>query len=207
MPLSLKDEVLDAFKNAKSENRRIAALLAILTRECRLRGVSSPALVGGGALQLYTGGQYRSNDLDIVGDRETLDSILLEIGFKKTNERSIYWSEELNILIDWQGGCISGEGAAQRAFRIRSPNGPLYLISLTDLILDRLNAAKWWKDATSAEWTETMLHLAQDGTFEIDWELLRNHAEKADVLDMLDSILQQMKSSADEEDDDGNAPR
>jgi hypothetical protein len=48
------------------------------------RGAPRPVIVGGGAVELYTGGAITSGDFDLVGVREEIvGEALVEVGFRR----------------------------------------------------------------------------------------------------------------------------
>src|SRR5882724_9171336 len=52
------------------------------------QGYERPVLVGGGAVEFYTGGAVVSGDFDVVTDAQTVfEAALVELGFKREDRR------------------------------------------------------------------------------------------------------------------------
>ena len=64
----------------------------------------------------------------------------------------------------------------------------LRLINIVDLVIDRLEAYKFGKDADSQSWAKVLLGLAERGGLPLDEPLLRERAELTDVTDVLGEI-------------------
>ena len=63
------------------------------------------------------------------------------------------------------------------------------VISIEDLVIDRLNAAKWWGDVDSLMWAKVLLGVKRTLGGEIDLSYLQKRASEEDILDFLDKTL------------------
>ncbi len=152
------------------------------------RGGKSPLVVGGAAVEIYTAGHYMSHDIDIKSDYALTLAVLEEMGF--CNEgRSLMFSEDFNILVDWQGAALEeGRDAEERALRVIVQEGKpaMRLIALEDLIVDRLEACKFGGDKDSLLWARALYTLALRQNLQMDISLLQRLAQAADVADILE---------------------
>jgi len=95
-----------------------------------------PILVGGAAVELYSGGAYRTGDLDFAGGLERLgEAQLEEVGFRRQGRHWIH--EEHQIFLEFpSSGLEEGESAAV----IEIGDYSVVVIGLEELIVDRLAA-------------------------------------------------------------------
>jgi hypothetical protein len=99
-----------------------------------------PVLVGGAAVELYTGGAYRTGDLDFVGRIPSEVSRLLAVaGFRKRGRHWIH--EEAQIFIEIPAAEFDRE---VRVDAIRIDDWTVVLLSPEDVLVDRLAAWKFW---------------------------------------------------------------
>ncbi len=124
-------------------------------------------LVGGGAQVFYTQ-QSRPTDIDMVGRVTTRDmGFLAAAGFEKKGRHWYYgWEHENGVLV---------EVPSEESYGVDTPNivfvseYPLQVISLNDLMMDRLVQAT---DNTDVTWDEAV-HLAKGTGGRVDWDLIR----------------------------------
>lgn len=173
------------------------AFLGVLGRFLHDEGFSIPIVVGAAAVELYTHGAYMSHDIDIKSDMVATLRILTNMGF--TNQgRSLMYSEEFDLLVDWQGaGLEEGKEAQERTLVVTSPDGSplLCLINIADLIIDRLEAYKFGKDTDSLSWARVLLAVAEQNGLPFNEDVLRERAESTDVMDILEEIWGQASPS------------
>ncbi|ODS42887.1 MAG: hypothetical protein MSIBF_06375 [Candidatus Altiarchaeales archaeon IMC4] len=138
-----------------------------------------PILVGGGAVELYTRGDYVSLDSDILARREEIEPVLKDFGFEKDGR--IYISRD--AVID-----IVGTSTKDRVQTIRLDGTPykIRVLSIEDLIVDRANACKWWKSEIDCEQMRRLIHLYKNA---IDKEYLLKKARKEGVLKLVKPLL------------------
>jgi hypothetical protein len=104
----------------------------------------TPVLVGGAAVELYTGGSYTTGDLDFVGQVPLEVARALENeGFKKEGRHWIH--ERFQIFVEFPGSTVEhGETTA-----LLDVDGIKVLtLSPEDMIVDRLEAWQFWRSAT-----------------------------------------------------------
>jgi hypothetical protein len=122
--------------------RRTAALVSWL------QGLSedeaaAPVLVGGAAVELYTLGAYTTGDVDLVGSvTPGFTRGLKEAGFERRGRHWIH--ESAQLFVEFPGDSLEPDEAAVwwevEGRRIR-------IISVEDLLVDRLGAWEYWKSA------------------------------------------------------------
>lgn len=113
-----------------------------------IQGLSSsdqecPVLVGGAAVELYTGGAYTTGDLDLVGAVEPrLEAALRNAGFERRGRHWVH--ESAQVFIEFPGSALA---AGERAAWIEVEGMRVRLISAEDLLVDRLGAWQYWRSS------------------------------------------------------------
>jgi len=127
---------------------------------------------------------YKTGDL-----KRQLEKILQNWGFKKTGR--VWFNNDLDIYIDWVGSSLDeGEEAEKRLNTVFiDENLDVKIISIEDLIIDRLNAYKWWKDEDSFLWAKVLLKVKESIGEKIDVEYLKKRAKKEQIEDILMKLL------------------
>ena len=163
--------------------------IALLSGEMTRRGVARPIVVGGEAVELYTQGRYTTGDIDIKGDKDTLETVLMDWGFAK--EGRVWASREYDLYIDWLGGSLDEGAEAEKRTNIIAiaPELEIRVISFEDLIVDRLCAAKYWDDSDSLMWAKVLLEILMK-VGGADTCYLTKRAEEENVADILSPLLQ-----------------
>lgn len=172
----------------ENEGRRRAFFVALLSEEMTRRGAERPIVVGGEAVELYTQGRYTTGDIDIKGQKETLEAVLGDWGFVK--EGRAWASREYDLYIDRLGGSLDeGAEAERRTNSIAiAPRLEVRVISFEDLIVDRLCAAKYWDDSDSLMWAKILFEILMK-TGGADTGYLVRRAEQENVADLLSPLL------------------
>ncbi|MDX1645374.1 MAG: hypothetical protein R3244_13550 [Thermoanaerobaculia bacterium] len=105
-----------------------------------------PILVGGAAVELYTGGAYSTGDLDFVGHvPASVDSALRAHGFTRDGRHWIH--EEGRVFVEFPGASL-GEG--ERAAEIEIDGHRVRLLAPEALVVDRLAAWQFWRSEEDA---------------------------------------------------------
>jgi hypothetical protein len=140
-----------------------------------------PILVGGGAVELYTGGAYTTGDLDFVGNVPTsVSKALTTAGFTREGRHWIH--EEGGIFLEFPSSAL--DAGAIAAF-IEVASAKVLIISPEDLIVDRLAAWKFWVSPIDGV-NAYLLYRIQYR--DLDLERLRERAEIEDVSDALRAV-------------------
>ncbi|MEW6110027.1 MAG: hypothetical protein AB1632_12800 [Nitrospirota bacterium] len=177
----------------------------LLSKEMIRQGGRPPVVVGGEAVEIYTQGSYTTGDMDIKADYSKFSKIVAQWGFrpisgeyrksckidKKRHGAERAWcSKEMDIYIDWLGSNLEeGQEAEKRVETVALDDElSLKVISFEDLIIDRLCAAKFWKDVDSEMWAKVLLEI-KNKTGRIDMLYLNKRAVKEKVVNYLKKIL------------------
>lgn len=144
----------------------------------RLPGGKKPILVGGSAVEFYTRGTCKSVDIDLLADRKSLESILNEMGFSKIGR---HWFFTKDIGIEIVGDSIEG----RRVNEILHKGKIIRVLSIEDLIVDRLNACKHWKSQYDCEQAQVLIGVYRD---KLDMQYLMRRMKEEDLeLDLIDT--------------------
>ena len=140
MKTSLSDEFFSRLPHRSSNLQRNALFLTLLSKEMEARGYKRPIAVGGFAVEAYTIGQFMSLDIDLIGNRDGITTILQELDFATQDGRN-WISEKFDIHIDIQGGSINIPGGDGRVTEVEAAEGCVVsMISITDITADRISA-------------------------------------------------------------------
>lgn len=168
-----KVKILQDIKKTESPLKRQLLAVALLSKVLEEKGKSMPTVIGGLALSYYTREVYFTADIDLAySDRKALDSALKEIGFKK---RGRYWVNNiLSLAIEVPVGVLVSEDSPLEIVEL-GPGLRCQIIGLEDLIIDRMNACKYWKSEIDCEMVELLI---RKYIRELDWEYLRKRASQ-----------------------------
>ena len=159
---------------------RTAALVAWFQGLYVALGEEPPVLVGGAAVELYTGGAYTTGDLDFVGVvPEAVAERLREEGFSKEGR---LWVHSDDVYIELPGRALDDD---DRKARLEVENGFVELLSPEDLIVDRLAAWKFWRSEADAV-NAYLIYRAQRE--KLDGDRLRALAAKRRVADAFEEL-------------------
>jgi hypothetical protein len=121
------------------------ALLAVAFDRVVEQGDERPVLVGGGAVEFYTGGAVMSGDLDVVTDAQPVfEAALIDLGFRREDRpghllRGLY-HPKLDIGVEVVSGSLfggAGDKAKIRLVALRD-SGQVAIAPLEDMIADRM---------------------------------------------------------------------
>jgi hypothetical protein len=173
----LKNELRPAAKLQNSAQRAIT-IGSIIAEALRTVG-QDPVLVGGAAVEFYTQGGYSTSDIDMVteGGRDLIN-VMEELGFERIGKDFI--NSSLKIYIEFPGSAL---GPSERYSKIKIGDKYLKIISVEDLIIDRLCAYKFWQSMIDGVNALLLLELAEIEDFH-----LKQRAKEEDVLDVLDYV-------------------
>jgi hypothetical protein len=123
-------------------NRFLEALELIgeASRRMRDAGATPPVIVGGAAVEVYTKGKILSRDFDLaVPNQKLMEAELERVGFERTGAMRGLWHPVLKYGVEVVAGTpFKGNYDAQRNMIYKTSGGPVILLSLEDLIADRL---------------------------------------------------------------------
>lgn len=103
-----------------------------------------PVLVGGAAVELYTGGAYTTGDYDFVGDvPESVGRALEESGFKRKGRHWIH--EDAELFVEFPGSAVQPH---EKTAMLELGGVSVLTLSPEDMIIDRLAAWQFWRSTT-----------------------------------------------------------
>lgn len=173
----LKRELAEA-ASKKDRAERAARLAAIIAEALRPTG-RDPVLVGGAAVEFYTQGGYTTSDIDMVtdGGKDLADTMKV-LGFEKFGKDFV--DRKNGIYIEFPGSSLK---ASEKTRKIRVGARTFRIISLEDLIVDRLNAFKFWRSLVDGANALMLLELG-----DADDRRLKKRALEEGVWDVLESL-------------------
>jgi len=128
-----------ATKDPAQRSLQIAAVIAETLREIG----QDPVLVGGAAVEFYTRGGYSTADIDMLAEGGSeLQAAMKRLGFERLGKD--YVQEKLRIYVEFPGRELQ---ASESAIVLKVGTRKLRIISIEDLIVDRLAAFKFWQSA------------------------------------------------------------
>lgn len=147
-------------------------------------------LVGGSAIEIYTDGEYVSEDVDMVGERASLARSLEGWGFIK--EGRLWSRRDLELWVDAVGGSYSGNREKLRTFS--TPFGRVQLASVEDLIAKRLIEVRVWPGTAQGLFEQAAM-LAAEYPEGLDWDQIRSVAKREGAEPLVEELLKRLKPS------------
>lgn len=138
-------------------------------------------LVGGQAVETYTGGVFTTGDIDITTtEAEAAEGLLARLGF--TKEGLVWVSARLGAAVHM---VASYPGRSLKARTIEVNGYSVKVVGVEDLIVDRLAAAKFWKSERDEEQARALLNTFRKS---IDYGYLEKTAAEENVRDLLKRV-------------------
>lgn len=171
---------------AKREIERKLFFLAWLNSQLKKEGSTIfPVIIGGTAVEIHTDGCCYSfdSDIDLVYDAdEKFDAILKCVGFAKYG---CYWkNEELDLVVECSG---STKECPERITTLNINGESIYVISIEDLVIDRLNGFVFWDSCND---NSGYLHQLKQlfAHRKIDYEYLLRRAREEGTYEALEKV-------------------
>jgi hypothetical protein len=181
----------DKISKIKSINNRLDKVMlftAVLTKELEVYGIR-PILVGGAALEFYTLGSYLTLDVDLViRGRDQAQKVLSAMGFTRGPGEKSWYSDDLELSVEIPDDTLAGSMDRLTIVDLNN-NLTVYVIGIEDLIIDRLNAYKWWKSLSDGEWAVAIMVVHFD---ELDFEYLSLRSKE----ELIEDVLKEAKKKA-----------
>src|SRR5688500_57490 len=159
-------------------------IAAILTEALQTVGVH-PIVVGGGAVEFYTGGEYATGDLDLIApEGRELAVVMTALGFEK---RGKSWTNEpLKIFVEFPSPHLRPN---EDWIIFRMGNVEVRIVSPEDLVVERLRSFKFWNATVDAVNALVIMGAAP----QFDARRAATKASKEDVRDAYDGITEILK--------------
>jgi hypothetical protein len=162
--------------NTSVRQMKIATLISDALKSVGI----SPVLVGGAAVAFYTNNHYTTLDIDMVAPTtDSLARVMTELGFKKIGKDFVH--SIFDIYVEFPSSSL---GYTEQTETIKYDNRSLQIISVSDLIVDRLCAFKFWKSEIDGVNAMILLELGKD-----DRSRTETRVREEDVLDAFDFVL------------------
>ena len=175
----LKSKINKIINSNRDKIYRNIALTAVITEALKDIDIR-PIIVGGQAVEFYTAGGYSTMDVDLVtpASIKEINKIIKELGFKKEGK---YWTyDQLDFALEVPGSDLAGD--YDKVNEIRIADLKAYIIGIEDIIIDRLNRYKFWKEYDDQEWIIGMIYLNYE---DIDWNYLFQKSKSEKTIDEL----------------------
>ncbi|MHB8870535.1 MAG: helix-turn-helix domain-containing protein [Thermoleophilia bacterium] len=181
----------DALGCIEDPLERRLAFVAHLSAASMARGWLPPVVVGGHAVEFYTGGGYATVDIDLVSAHEPLEEVLPLWGFVS---RGRHWLHEgLGLVVEAPGTHL-GPGQRDRVTRVEIAGGTALVLGVEDVIIDRLAACVHWRSEEDCRWAGVLLSLF---AARLDVGYLVERARAEEVGERLTVLLRKPELSSD----------
>jgi hypothetical protein len=168
---------------------RQVTLAAFLSNLFRARNMDF-ILVGGATVQFYTQGEYLTKDIDVIlrGDtKEVIEEIMHSLGFTRTSNYRQFGHPSFDFSVEFPPSPIEiGSRTIHKVNVIETPEGPLEIIKIEDIIMDRIIAGVEWKHQGSLEQARL---LWMENKSRIDLAYLTDFAKKEGYLKTLQEVI------------------
>lgn len=184
-----KGETLELIRKTASPLKKQLLTAALITRLLKQMGKDEPVVIGGCALSYYTREVYFTADIDFAyADRGALNTVLGQLGFDKKGR---YWiNEDLKMAVEAPASTLAGEDSPVEIVEF-GEGLQCKIIGIEDLIIDRLNACKYWRSEIDCEMVELLINKYVK---ELDWPYLEKRAAlpdnntSAELLELKDNV-------------------
>lgn len=168
-------KILEQIKKTDSPLKRQLLMVALIGNLLEQQGKTTPIIIGGCALSYYSREVYFTADIDLAYvDREALDNVLKAIGFKKEGR---YWvNDDLKVAVEVPASVLVEEDSPLEIVELDA-GLQCRIIGIEDLIIDRLNACKYWKSEIDCEMVDLLVKKYRK---ELDWAYLEKQVRKPD---------------------------
>lgn len=147
----------------KNKYETMIKTAAIITKMLEKYSIK-PIVVGGLSVEIYTQGNYTTRDIDFVSDGfMIIEELLTSLDFLKDGRH--FYRKDKEVAIEIPDNHL--EGDMNKVVKVNIDKELyIYLISLEDIIIDRLRATLQWRSEEDAIW---------------GFKLLANNFEDVDV--------------------------
>lgn len=168
----------------KSKFNMMIMTAAILTKVLDKYDLK-PIIVGGLSVEIYTNQEYSTRDIDFVSDGyETIADVLEALDFIREGRH--YYHPEIEVAIEIPDNELAG--SINKVMKLELDQEMyVYVISIEDIILDRLRATVYWKSEEDGVWAIKLIN-SHFTSLDIDYmiKVTKNRNEKKLLIDWLD---------------------
>lgn len=178
LPRGIKQKLNSAANIREPAERSVK--VAVVIAEALRTIEQDPILVGGAAVEFYTQGGYSTSDIDMIAEGgPALRRVMEQLGFERQGKD--FLNEDLKIYVEFPGRHLK---PTETTRTIQLGDQTLSIISVEDLVVDRLCAFKYWKSAIDG--INAILLLENE---EVDEAHLTQRVKEEDVVDALQVVL------------------
>lgn len=165
-------------------SERHLEIAAILTEALQSVGVH-PIVVGGAAVEFYTGGEYATGDLDLIApEGRELAVVMTALGFEK---RGKSWTHEArSVFVEFPNAHLRPN---EDWITVRMRNVDIRIVSPEDLVVERLRSYKFWSATVDA--VNALVIMGAASSFDAKRAAMK--AAKDDVRDAFEGISEILK--------------
>lgn len=171
------------------QTKQQVTLAAFLSKLFRAKGMDF-ILVGGATVQFYTQGTYLTKDIDVIlrGDtKEMIEEIMTSLDFVRTSNYRQFGNPLFKFSVEFPPSPIEiGGRTITNVDIIETSEGPLEIIRIEDIIMDRIIAGIEWKHQGSLEQAKLLWMKNKD---RIDLAYLTDFAKKEGYLKTLNEVI------------------
>lgn len=165
-------------------------VLAAFLSQLFLKEEVDLTVVGGAAVQFYTQAAYVTHDLDAIlrGDtKEIIEKVMGELGFKRTTTYRHFEHPIFDFTVEFPPSPVEiGSRVISKVSIIKTSEGPVRVVRIEDMIMDRIVAAVEWRDPPSLQQAKMMWSKNKE---QIDQAYLIDFATKDGYLKALNEVL------------------
>ena len=184
---SLEQKLINVLASCDFKNKKEPFLyfVACLNSFLERHGIGRLIIVGGYAVELYSGGAYKTGDVDVIveGDVDFVKSVLSKLSGKRGGR--IWVLREIGLIskaIDIVSSLYDKE---KNPVRVEVEDFTVYIEPPEETIISCLNACIYWKSDLDCEKAAMVMAAQWD---RIDWSYLRARSEKENVAEILEKI-------------------
>ena len=184
--MSYKKEIQNILVEDIDDFSKKIKIIAVLTSAIKENLNLTPVVVGGQAVEFYTGGGYSTMDVDIICEAsiERIANVIERLGFYRENKYWILDSNIIDLAVEVPSGPLAG--SRDKLMEVQAGEHTAYFIGAEDIIIDRLNAYVYWNEKWQQEW---IIGIIVNNYDDIDWEYLNKNASQERVTDSLKNMV------------------
>ncbi len=156
--------------------------LVATLQDCLPAGAQA-TLVGGSLVELLTMGAVTSLDVDLVADHRAVKQLLEGAGFRE-GPKAMFRHPDYEVLVNVVNDHFV---PSERMTTYRYEGHTIRILSAEDCLIDRLNGARHWRDASDWERAIILARVLRD---RLDLEHLRRRADEEGVREAVEEVLQ-----------------
>jgi hypothetical protein len=184
--VSYKKEIQNILVEDIDDFSKKIKIIAVITSAIKEKLNLTPVVVGGQAVEFYTGGGYSTMDVDIICEAsiERIANVIERLGFYRENKYWILDSNIIDLAVEVPSGPLAG--SRDKLMEVQAGEHTAYFIGVEDIIIDRLNAYVYWNEKWQQEW---IIGIIVNNYYDIDWEYLNKNASQERVADSLKNMV------------------